>query len=135
MAAHYKLGEKGNFTVTYDTPEENPAYLEDGQCIETGAHWVVLKQLTDLTPDAFWNAGVHQVIARLHELAKEKLGPGRVYEIRGKIPTNYGRSRGLAWYTSHWMQEETETRPFEAIDYPGRVNELGGDMFLGRFKT
>ena len=134
MAAHYHIpGDGGVITVTYDTPEEHPSYREDGQSIETGDTGVVLKQLTNLTPDLFWNFGVSEIIGKLHELAREKLGPGVVYEIRGKIPTNYGRSRGLAWYTSHWMQSDAEP-PFE-MPYPGKLNELGGYMIIGRFKT
>lgn len=55
--------------------------------------------------------------------------------MRGKIPTDYGRNKGLAWYSAGWMQSPMFKEPLGAISYPGRLNELGGYMILGVFKT
>jgi len=129
MAAHYKEGKNGNFIVTYDTPEENPSYLEDGQCIEIENGHKVIATLERIGPREF-DAQAGEIIEKLHAMAAAKLAPGTIYEIRGKIQTDYGRGRGLAWYTNHWLQER---EPTGAIEYPGKVNELGGYMFLGTF--
>jgi hypothetical protein len=108
MAAHYsEADEKGNFKVTYDTPEEDPAYKQDGEAIE-----------------------VSDVLDLLHAKAKARLSSGTVYEIRGR--EEHATKFGLAWYTVYEMQ----AWPLEAaIPYPGRHNPLGGYMYLGRFKT
>jgi hypothetical protein len=131
MAVHNDIDEDGNFTVTYDTPEDNPAYLEDGECIEINDGRLVSAVLEPIGPREF-DAQADQIILRLHAMAAAKLEAGTIYEIRGKIPSNYGRGRGLAWYTNHWLQE---TPPAGAVPYPGRCNELGGYMYLGTFKA
>lgn len=132
MATHYSdADEKGNFKVWYDTPDENPNYREDGEMIELAGSDITVGTLAKCSPREF-DGDAHNIIQRLHTMACEKLGAGTVYEIRAKIPTNYGRGRGLAWYTTHWLQ----TAPLEeALPYPGKINELGGYMYLGRFKV
>jgi hypothetical protein len=132
MATRYSEPDKdGNITVLYDTPEEDPSYREDGQCIEIDLDRQVIATLCRTNCVEF-DAQADQIIEKLHAMAAEKLAPGTIYEIRGKIPTDFGRGRGLAWYTSHWMQE---TEPTAAIPYPGKSNELGGYMYLGTFKA
>lgn len=115
----------------YDSPEEAPNYGEKGQAITIRDNDLVVEKLMPMATEDF-DRGAQFIIDRLHTLAKAELGSGVVYEIRGKIPNNYGRGRGLAWYTLASMQELEVTGPRA---YPGLVNELGGYAFLGRFKT
>lgn len=129
MATHYSEPDsKGNFKVWYDTPEENPTYLEDGACIEIENGHKVIATLERIGPRQF-DAEAGDIIEKLHAMAAAKLKPGTIYEIRGKLHNDYGRARGLAWYTCHEMQ----TWPTRTFVYPGKLNELGGYMVLGTF--
>lgn len=51
------------------------------------------------------------LMTKLGADARKTLPPGTRFEIRGKIPTDFGRRRGLAWYynpdmrlESHWKE-------------------------------
>lgn len=73
-------------------------------------------------------AGIHRVEEFLHSRARRALPVGTAYEIRVKIPTDFGRNRGMAWYTSPEVRAQL---PVEQTPYPGRVNYLGGYMSMG----
>jgi hypothetical protein len=119
--------------IWWDSPEENPSYGEKGQAITIRDNDLVVEKLMPMGTEDFDRSAAH-IIDRLHQLARAELGPGVIYEIRGKIPNNYGRGRGLAWYTCAWVQKEKDAL-MGPISYPGELNELGGYMFLGRFCT
>jgi hypothetical protein len=109
--------------VWYDDPEhEDPNYGQDGESL-----------MYDGGPgrDA-WLAQMYHHLERLHMMARAKLGAGKVYEIRSKIPTNFGRNIGIAWYTVQAMQALDLVAE---IPYPGEYCELGGYFFMGRFRS
>lgn len=117
--------------VRFEPPESAPNYGEKGEAIELADGKRVISVFEDMGPNEF-DLRCNDVLLSLHEMAKKKLPPGTVYEIRGKVRSDYGRSRGLAWYTNLHMQED---RPIGGIPYPGKLNELAGYTFLGRFKA
>jgi hypothetical protein len=126
-----ELGPDGkgavDLKIWYDDPEnEDPNFGQDGDIIDYDA-----KSEYPGGRDA-WLAQMHTHLQTLKAQALERLGPGKVYEIRSKIPTDFGRSLGVAWYTIKAMQalELVDEKP-----YPGVYNELGGYFFMGRFKT
>jgi hypothetical protein len=131
MAARYSLLQDGSFRVTYDSPEENPNFGECGNSIDNEGGHVTLKELGPASVEKF-ERDMPQHIEMLHQMAREKLPPGTVYDIRGKIPSDYGRSRGVAWYHVDAMKDWPVTGP---IPYPGTLNGLGGYMQLGTFRT
>jgi hypothetical protein len=126
MSQHIEeIAEEGGITklrIWYDDPEnEDPMFGEDGEQIMHEGHG----------RDA-WLAQMYHHLGKLKMQARAKLGAGKVYEIRAKIPTNFGMNVGVAWYTTKAMQalELVDEKP-----YPGVHNELGGYMFMGRMKT
>jgi hypothetical protein len=48
----------------------------------------------------------NSVIQRLRQEADLRLPRGLYYEIRAKIPTDFGRDKGLAWYHAPGMYSE-----------------------------
>lgn len=135
MSEHIEEVDDGqggkNLRIWWDTPEEDPSYGERGQAIAIQDLDLLVQKLMPMGTEEF-DRSAPFIIDRLHKLAREELGSGALYEIRGKVPTNYGRGRGLAWYTSAAMQTLEVTGPRA---YPGLYNELGGYSFLGRFRT
>ena len=130
MSQHIEeVGEEGGVTklrIWYDDPEtEDPSFGEIGEAIS-------------YEPEAGkgsrdgWLAQMHTHVEMLKADAARKLGPGKVYELRAKIPTNFGRNLGVAWYSLKSMSvlELVDEKP-----YPGVHNELGGYMFMGRLRT
>ena len=51
-----------------------------------------------LPVSAYSSLGIAPVYTALHQSASDALPTGLYYELRGKIPTNYGRDRAVAWY-------------------------------------
>lgn len=79
-----------------------------------------------------WLAGMADHLSALHAAAVAQLPSGTVYEIRSAIPTDFGRSVGVAWYHVPKMQQ------MELVamkGYPGVLNELGGFVLMGRVRT
>lgn len=79
-----------------------------------------------------WLADVEKHVEYLHARAKACLKRGSQYEIRSKIPTNYGINLGIAWYSN----PSINTYPLcKAEAYPGTHNRLGGYGFMGVFRV
>jgi hypothetical protein len=70
------------------------------------------------------------LIEYLHADAERHLQPDTRYEIRRRIPANYGRSHGMAWYRNKAMdkREKWGFRPEFEQDRPGY-------RFIGEFTT
>jgi len=142
MPAHYDLvcegiGPEGipetNLKVWYDDPEhEDPNWGERGNAF----------------PVAYDSPGVENVIGwAIHE-AEQKLPPGSVYEIRGKLKPSAGKSDysrrkwtkaqrtedwGVAWYFLPAMRDwplMTRVPYTEGIE-----SELGGYLIIARLRT
>ena len=122
--------KEGYFNVRYDDPTEDPHFGEQAESVENchSRERLVLREM----PHCMAFEKPEQIVGFLMARAGEKLPPGTVFEIRAKIPSDYGRAQGLCWYTVAAMQ----SWPLEPyIPYPGRVIDLGGYLYLGRFKT
>lgn len=92
-----------------------------------------LRDVRETGPLELWGAisvDEHEVREFLHADAEQSLKPGQRYELRRKIPDNYGRSHGMAWYRNAAMDKRDEW---------GRVPikpELAGGYYLvGEFTT
>jgi len=131
MSLKYFVLEDGSVQVSYDSPEDNPNFGECGNAIENVNERVTLLELGRASIDKF-ERDMPRHIEMLHEMARKKLPPGTVYDLRAKIPSDYGRNRGVAWYHVAAMKDWPVTG---AIPYPGTRNELGGYMQLGTFRT
>ncbi len=131
MPMNYSVDEDGSVRVSYDPPEDNPNFGECGGAIENSSECLSLRELGRASVSEF-ERDMPQHLEMLHEMARKKLPPGTVYELRGKIPSDYGRSRGVAWYHIDAMGDWPVTG---AIPYPGTKNQLGGYMQLGTFRT
>ncbi len=57
------------------------------------------------------------------------LPPNIYYEIRSKVPSNFGRDKGIAWYHNGFMKKEIE------ILRKPVFREWGGYYYHGTFKT
>ena len=95
---------------------------EDGEAVEFGSVQVSPDKWIDLDFDEA------DVIAALHAAARERLPPGTRYELRKKTPSNYGRTKGIAWYRHVLMDREPT---WDAVP-PTFINE-GGYYLMGRF--
>jgi len=62
--------------------------------------------------------------------ARKTMGKGVVIEIRMKIPSDFGRNNGIAWYTNNIIMSK---RP-EKISKPV-LNTFGGYIYCGRIRT
>lgn len=73
-----------------------------------------------------------EVARALHEDAAKTLPANMRYELRAKVPTNYGRSKGMSWYRNDAM-DATETWG----DCPAtpRYIEDQGCRLVGQFVT
>jgi hypothetical protein len=140
MSAKYIDQPDGSIRVEYDTPEEDPSHREDGQAIEHEPVVTELDEGESFTIQAFtdshrkrWMRAIPHHVEELIRRAREKLKPGVIFEIRAKIPTDYGTRLGVAWYTNHDLQSG-EPDP-ELLPYPGKMNELGGYCYMGRLRA
>jgi hypothetical protein len=53
------------------------------------------------------HAAFREHLARdLVQMARAKLPKGRRFDIRAKLPGDYGRRHGMAWYTNDFMQTD-----------------------------
>jgi len=106
---------------------------EQGRAIEINGRLVTV---VDFFPreqtTAAWLRDMPKHLEQLHIWAREALPPGTVYEIRGRIPGDYGRTQGVAWYHEPEMADWEVTGP---IPWPGEKTPLGGYMRLGTFRT
>lgn len=73
---------------------------------------------------------IEQMIQDVIRDAEHTLRDGTVFEVRGKIPSDYGRDCGVAWYHTDEIQELplVALKRYEDAEY----KPLGGFMFLAR---
>jgi hypothetical protein len=116
MATHYRTFADGSIGVTYDTPEENPRFGEDGISIRL--------------PAAINQQRIEWLLQCLHGDAARALPPGTTYDIRATVAES--KDPGIAWYHVHAMKDWPVTG---MVAYPGIRNPLGGYMQLGTFRT
>lgn len=77
--------------------------------------------------DEYSNLGPYSAWARvLHEDAQLRLPKGLYYELRGQIPTDFGRDKAIAWYhkPGMWRQNNVQVGEFRS-----------GYFYLGGFLT
>ena len=60
------------------------------------------------------------------------LPPGTKYEIRAKIPTDFGRSKALSWYYHPRMASLPIMEPSTKIE---KFDDFRGYAILGRFRA
>lgn len=117
---------------SYDPPESAPWYGELGEAICYGPDSRDEWKERGIADRAAWVAAMPQHLTELHDRAKQALPPGTVHELRGKVPTNYGRDVGVAWYHLPEMKDWEVTG---AVPWPGEFHRLGGYFKLGTFRT
>ena len=72
------------------------------------------------------------VVKTLKKDAKDWLPKGTKYELRIKIPTNFGRDRGIAWYTNGRVTREKFNADYHRNP---ELDRLGGYFLLERNTT
>ena len=73
------------------------------------------------------------VINKLVHHARQCLPKGQRFELRMKIPTDYGRCRGIAWYRNQIMQREPHWKVGVYVyGKPLRIDRYYGHMLVGK---
>lgn len=120
MTRTYQEAE-GGFTLT----DTEPLPFERGRAIEWG--WIQIGQ--DRGTGFTIMVKRDEVVQALKADAAESLPPGSRFELRERYATNYGRTRGMAWYC-----HEDFAKAEEWGDKTG-PKTAGGYILVGQFTT